>query len=231
MKLTCSSCNQTIFVDDSKIPAAGVFRIKCPKCERIISVSDPVDAAVSPAIEAYVAKEIAAARKEILAAMTSLFGAEPQPVGSEKEKEKESDKKSLISNSDLLEANTILTALRHFGYSVEIATTAADALAKIERNAYDLIVLSESYPDDAAGGQKIMKKLNGMKGHRRRIFLVLLSPSLKTSDPNGAFFHGSNITVNPADIQNIETLIREGQRHFQRLYRVYDLIQSEKSIR
>lgn len=36
MKLTCASCQQPIVLDDAKIPQ-GVFKVKCPKCGKIVT--------------------------------------------------------------------------------------------------------------------------------------------------------------------------------------------------
>src|SRR5437588_6059090 len=96
MKLTCGNCQQQVQVDESKIPT-GSFKIKCPKCGKIITsqkelagaaaeaaAANTFDATVaapsggmpeiSPAVEAFVKREMANLRKEILGSMQSLFG-------------------------------------------------------------------------------------------------------------------------------------------------------------
>ncbi|HSP05949.1 MAG TPA: zinc-ribbon domain-containing protein, partial [Acidobacteriota bacterium] len=36
MKLTCANCRQQIVLEDAKLPQ-GVFKVKCPKCGKIVT--------------------------------------------------------------------------------------------------------------------------------------------------------------------------------------------------
>jgi hypothetical protein len=89
-----------------------------------------------------------------------------------------------------------------------------------------------NFPDDKDGGTKIISRINGWKpAARRETFVVLISANIKSADASAAFFHGANITVNKEEIRNLEHLIREGQRRFHEIYRVFNRILEEKTER
>src|SRR4026208_1302015 len=93
MVLVCSGCKNQITLEEASVPE-GVFKVRCTGCGKIITAqrtshasqsppiierSKPVapamesGATISPAIESFLKKEIANAKKEILDAMQSLF--------------------------------------------------------------------------------------------------------------------------------------------------------------
>ena len=110
------------------------------------------------------------------------------------------------------------------------APNAAKAIKKVESNFYQLITVDHAFPDDKEGGNKIIAKINGQKpAQRRQNFVVLISANVKSADANAAFFHGANITVNKEEIRNLEAHIREGQRHYDQIYSVFNRLMAEKN--
>lgn len=271
MKLTCINCQHQIHVDDSKIPG-GVFKVKCPKCGKIVtgqkevaaqagsaatppsvSAADELQAAYSthspqPAAETpgsgggngdselhrLVKTEVGHLRKELMGSLASLFGHgkdwKLDRHSGEEEEEDDFSKKALICEDDSAFVEIISDALKRLGYKVDIARTTAEALKRIENGAYNLITVDYNFPDDKEGGVKIIARLNGQKSSvRRETFVVLISVNVKSADASAAFFHGANITVNKEEIRHLEHLIREGQRRFHDLYRVFNRIVEEKN--
>lgn len=244
MKFTCSSCQNPIQIDDAKVPA-GSFKIKCPKCQKVISLSAPVsappaeasseqeDASASPELQNFVKKEVAATKREILAAMQSLFGGDFKWQTEESpDRRSELGKKALICEDDQQFIDIIQPALKRLGFNAEIARSTAEAIKKVEQNFYDLITVDYVFPDDKEGGNKIIAKINGQKPvQRRQQFIVLISANIKSSDASAAFFHGANVTVNKDEIKNLEALIQEGQRHYQQIYNVFNRVLTDKNER
>jgi hypothetical protein len=56
---------------------------------------------------------------------------------------------------------------------------------------------------------------------RRRLFFVLLSPSLRTMDAHAAFLNNVNAIVNVADIEQLERIMEVALREFNELYREF----------
>lgn len=271
MKLACSNCQQQIQIDDARVPA-GVFKVKCPKCGKVvtgqkdasasthpaslsagISAADELQAAYdspsrdvssSPAadngngggsadIRGQIKQEIGHLRQELFSSLGSLFGQgkvwHPEKHGITKV-EDDFDRKALICEDDAAFREIITTSMKNLGYSIETAATTAEALKKIELQPYNVITVDYNFPDDKEGGVKILGKINGQKPNiRRQTFVVLISANIKSADASAAFFHGANITVNKEEIRNLEHLIRDGQRRFNELYRVFNRIVEEKN--
>src|SRR5262245_61991850 len=236
MKLTCSSCQQQLVVDDSKVPAS-VFKIKCPKCGKMItgqkpasmsdtgsrpaapktSAADELQAVYlsqsNPAIvqppasapsngenadktdpastEVLIKREVAAVRRELMHAMSSLFGGSGRHFGhSDGSQDDEDDgftKKALICEDDESFIEVISAAVKHLGFSIDVARSTMEALKKVETGAFDLVTVDYVFPDDKEGGNKILAKLNGLPTQsRRETFVVLISASIKSSDANAA---------------------------------------------
>ncbi|PWT93605.1 MAG: hypothetical protein C5B54_01585 [Acidobacteria bacterium] len=256
MKLVCSQCQQAVQIDDAKVPA-GTFKVKCPKCSNVITaqkaapsssaaenitaavVESPVSDASSSegdvplATQAFVKKEIAAMKNEILAAMASLFGGDTKwrEAGASPEADMDDplSKKALICSGEDSQIDFISSVLRRLGYALDVARGATEAIKKMDAGSFNLVITCSSLPDDAEAGTKIIGKLNGQKpAMRRQTFIIVVSPTLKNGDSNAAFFQGANLTVNANELKNLETLIREGQRHFQQIYSVFSRVLAEK---
>ena len=239
MKILCSSCQNEIHLDDTKVPE-GVFKIKCPKCGKLVTAHRPAPATqastsaaaagesekVSPAVEAYIKKEIAAAKNEIMGVLQALLRSDSGWPGSSGNFDVRSgdplDKRVLNCQQDSATLDAISSTLRSMGYQVENTTVAAEAVKKLESSIYQIVIVNYALSDDKDGGRKIIGRINGWKPlQRRQTFIVLVSPHVKTSDANQAFLHGVNLTVHEADIANLEALIREAQRLYQQLYHTF----------
>jgi predicted Zn finger-like uncharacterized protein len=236
MILVCPSCKNQITLDDASVPE-GVFKVRCTSCGKIITSqrhpeSPPATVAssgmterktaseqsVSPAVEAFVQREIAAAKKEILDAMQSLFrgtGISPN------QGENANANRALICSGDPIASQKLTAAAKNLGYQAENAVTAADSLKCLDAF-YSLILIDPSFADDAEAAKKLVGRVNIRKSQERReMFVVLISPTLKTLDGNSAFLNGVNLIVNQGDLQNIEASIKQSQKDFQQMYAAY----------
>ena len=247
MKLTCPHCQNILQLDDAKVPA-GQFKIKCPKCTKIItSQKDASQAAesaaasiperiesgddqISPGVRQFIESEVAAMKKEITGAMVSFFGeGKWEETEESKERDQFTAKKALVCEDDQSFVDLISGVARKLGYSVDVANNTVDAIKKVDSGYYQMVTVESAFPDDPEGGAKILAKLNAQKpAQRRQTFVVLISSTVKSADANAAFFLGANITINKAEIKNLDAVIREGQRHFQQMYAMFNRILDEK---
>lgn len=177
--------------------------------------TDPTD--VSPAVQAFVRDQLGAAKKEILAAMQSLFQG-GRINQSDSEEDLVSSRKALICSADAQLIDTLTTSLKEMGYQSESCSAVIEGL-KVVDSQYGLIIIDPIFPDDPEGSKKLIGRINSKKAvDRRQTFLVLISSSQKTLDGNSAFFSGVNLIINKADLNNFETTVRQSQKNFHQMY-------------
>lgn len=229
--LTCLECGHSFELPDSKIPSAR-FNVKCPACRKVFQASvegipstrGTVWDEVRPEIENLIKMQLESVRKEMMGAASPLREAPPRSdsVG----------KRALVCESDQAIAQQILKVLQLLGYSVQICSTVSEALTRLESGFYDVITSDTSFADDSEGGQKIIVKVNARKqDERRRMFLAVVSQSMKTLGPQSAFFYGANIFIQKSDLQNLENLLQEGMRYYSGVYGNYFEILEESAER
>ncbi len=228
-----------------KLPPAP-FRIKCPSCSNLITVTreEPaaVQVAVSPPsmseihsnpannVEEIVKNEVAKAKKEIFEALATLFGADISNVQNRQDKQLADERKrALICESDQPTIDQIKVVLKQLGYQVDNVKTSAEALKKMDQSTYQLITVGSDFPDAKDGAAKILGRINGQKSEQRRqTFVVSISSTVKNTDGTTAFLHGANIIVNKDDLSRLENMILEGQRRFQQIYHHFSDLLLEK---
>lgn len=247
MRVACSQCQNQIQIDDAKVPS-GSFKIKCPKCGSIQTLQGTGAAAAAAAaaeaeagdnaevtseVEALIRREVGAVRKEIINGLRSSLGIEAR-FDDDEESSAAADigKRALICEDDQVFVDIVSATLKKMGYSIDVAKSTAEAIKKVESGFYTLVTVDYVFPDDKEGGNKIIGKLNGQKpAQRRQTFVVLISANIKSADANAAFFHGANITINKDEIKNLEAHIRDGQRHFQQIYSIFNRVLEDKNER
>ena len=252
MVLVCSSCKNQITLEDASVPegifkvrctgcgklitaqrtvpaaqpptpqppttSSGSFS---PVIEKNRQVTDS-QVNVSPAVEAFIKKEINAAKKEILEAMQSLFTG----TGMIKTQQNESgiSQKALICSGDPVVSQSLSQAAQSMGYATDAAVTTADSMRSLDMN-YSLILIDPSFSDDLEAGKKLIGRINSRKAvDRRNIFVVLISSTHKTLDGNAAFMNGVNLIVNKAELNALVPSIKQSQRDFHQMYAAYNAV-------
>jgi len=54
---------------------------------------------------------------------------------------------------------------------------------------------------------------------RRRTYVILISPQLRTMDTYLAFANGVNLTIHPEDVDSFQAIFERSMRDFNELYR------------
>jgi len=242
VNLTCLHCDKQIHIEDSRVPE-GVFKVRCPGCGKIITAErdaespDPPkqsasqqSAPVSQVTESFVKREIAALRQEIMDLMKGAPTVPPaQNIQPDAETGEIVGNVALVCESDPATSMAISNTLKKLGYAVEVAGTAAECLKRLEARPYRIVTVDAAFPDDKDGGNQIIGRINGMKPVARRLtFLANISANTRTLYSGSAFFQGTNIAVNKADLPKLETLIRDGLQQFQHFYRIFNRLIADK---
>jgi PleD family two-component response regulator len=114
-------------------------------------------------------------------------------------------------------------ALDEARFDLHIADTAVDALQQLRETKDDIIVLDPQFDQAKQGGVGMLQHVNGLTPtYRRRMYLVLVSPQLKTLDTYLAFVNGANLTVNTEDIGQFQQILERSMRDFNEIYHPFN---------
>jgi hypothetical protein len=90
----------------------------------------------------------------------------------------------------------------------------------MRENQMDVVLLDPQFDLVEQGAAFVMREVNVLRpAQRRRLFFVLLSPSLRTMDAHSAFLSNVNATVNLQDLDDLPKFLDSGLRAFNELYK------------
>jgi CheY-like chemotaxis protein len=215
----------TIGIDDSKVPSSA-FSIKCPRCRETITVKPPPRE--EPTLAARGRPQVPeghgpGAQPDAMALLTELFsslanrGVAGEGAGSW------ARRRILLCHNDDGVRQRMREALEEANYELHVADNALDALAQLRETKDEIIVLDPQFDQAKQGGVAMLQHVNGLTpNYRRRVYLVLVSPQLKTLDTYLAFINGVNLTVNVDDIGEFQQIIERSIRDFNETYHPFN---------
>ena len=104
-------------------------------------------------------------------------------------------------------------------YQVFVAQDARQAIERMRENRLDLVILDPRFDPVEQGFAFVTREVNVLRPvQRRRVFFVLLSPTMRTMDAHAAFLNNVNAVVNTNDIVELPKLIEHRPREFNELY-------------
>ncbi|HJZ12160.1 MAG TPA: zinc-ribbon domain-containing protein [Acidobacteriota bacterium] len=237
MQLRCGSCQHQFLIDDAKVPQ-GPFKVRCPKCTKIVSAQKNESGAgeaepeIGTAIQSFVAKEITRLKKEILESIGQQSGKISIPSSSSSAQALlKGTNKALICGSDQIYVDSISGTLDRMGYSSDIAQTIADAIKRIDANSYSLVTVDSNLSGEQEDWRKAVDRLNSQKSlNRRHTFVILIAENVKSADSAAAFFNGVNMIVNRGELGNLKNFITDGQKYFQQFYDLFTRVSEERNL-
>ena len=109
------------------------------------------------------------------------------------------------------------------GYKVFVAEDARQAVDRMRENLLDIVLLDPRFDPVEQGPVFITREVNILRpAQRRRLFFVLLSPSLRTMDAHTAFLNNVNAIINVSEIDELPSLIERRVREYNELYRDFN---------
>lgn len=116
----------------------------------------------------------------------------------------------------------IKAALQELGFKVHIPSNSAEAVERMRKNSYEVIVLDEEYAGSTAHDNQVLKTIHSMAMPvRRYIFVALLGKQFKTFDNMTAFAKSVNAVVNVNDLPQLKGILRQGIAENDQFYRVF----------
>src|SRR5204862_4724717 len=118
---------------------------------------------------------------------------------------------------------TLARRLTESDYEVYVAEDTRQAIERMRANKLDLVLLDPQFDIAEQGAAFVVREINVMRpSQRRRLFFVLLSPSMRTMDAHSAFLNNVNATINVCDIQEVPAILEVALREFNELYRDFN---------
>ncbi len=234
MLAQCPQCATKVQIDDAKVPDKP-FRVRCPKCQGLISLpgraAAPAEAA-SGALEpppatgpAPVSEPAPAASPFDLPAAEAGASAAPDPFAvanalARREKLQEGQNDALVALAGPAAAH-VHTALEKLGYHVDTVDDVEEGARLLEQGAYELAVTAR---DTAAAGRPAtlsQRILRLPPEARRRVFVVLVGDEFRSGDGTQAWSAQADLVLSTADAARAEGLVRATLAERRRLYQPF----------
>lgn len=236
MLAQCPQCATKVQIDDAKVPDKP-FRVRCPKCQGLISLpgraAAPAEAA-SGALEpppapgpagAPFSEPAPAASPFDLPAAEAGASAAPDPFAvanalARREKLQEGQNDALVALAGPAAAH-VHAALEKLGYHVDTVDDVEEGARLLEQGAYELAVTAR---DTAAAGRPAtlsQRILRLPPEARRRVFVVLVGDEFRSGDGTQAWSAQADLVLSTADAARAEGLVRATLAERRRLYQPF----------
>jgi CheY-like chemotaxis protein len=129
---------------------------------------------------------------------------------------------ALICMDDDDRQTAVSAALEQLGYAAEVAAGAADAIDRMRKTTYPVVVVDETYEGAAPPDNPVLRALGSMAmSVRRYMFVALVGADVKTLDNATAFSRSVNAMVNVNDLGQLVTVLRRAIADNDQFYRVF----------
>lgn len=210
--------------DDDRLPTEP-FDVLCPRCRQSVTIMPPpkedpklpgITGLLEPLAGAGASDQANPLR--MLAEMLMAGLKKSQPAAQTDNKWQR--RPVLLCLDDAQAREKLRAALDPSLYETFSADYAPEAIEILHDTRAEVIVLSPNFDPDHQGGAAMMQYINALTPQvRRRAYVVLVSPQLRTLDTYLAFANGVNLTVHPEDILSFQSVFERSVRDFNELYR------------
>ena len=250
MIIVCQECNSRLQVDETKVPSRS-FSVRCPKCNsNINSAPNPGPAGhsalalgESPATEnprehpplpappfeletrTAEAKAAAPATERLAELLADLLNQQARTVSTVPgSRPSWNPRKVLVCVSEDAREK-VARSLAETGLQVFVARDTSQAVERMRENQLDIVVLDARFDPVEQGSVFVTREVNMLRpAQRRRLFFVLLSPSLRTMDAHAAFLNNVNATVNLNDLADLPQLLEHRVKEYNDLYKDFNSV-------
>ncbi|MBI4611039.1 MAG: response regulator [Candidatus Rokubacteria bacterium] len=142
------------------------------------------------------------------------------PEAAEHEAFEENQRLALVCHDAAEAQGAIKGALQELGFKVHIAGSPSDAIERMRKIAYEVVVLDEEFQGATPHDNPVLQAIRSMPmASRRYIFVGLLGKQFKTLDNMMAFAKSVNVVVNSNDLPQIKGVLRQGMSDNEVFYR------------
>ena len=139
------------------------------------------------------------------------------------------DARAALVCEDVLERQAVIkTALEQIGFSMLAVKNADEAITRLRRDVYELVIVDEQYEGATPLDNKVLAAVRAMAmSHRRGMFVALLGREFKTFDNVVAFARSVNVVVNLNDLPHLPAILKKGIAEHVDFYRVFRQVLAE----
>ena len=235
--IVCQNCSTRLQFDEEKAPSRNVT-LRCPKCNNTVSATSSSPASEQGALSASPStdhprydrptaqpfqvateKPVAESSANAEEALRALLGMLNQSGERGGQTNSRSKRNILVCTAEN-HRESIARKLSEDGYQVFIAEDTRQAVETMRANKMEIVLLDPQFDPMEQGSLFVVREINILRPpHRRRVFFVMLSPSLRTLDAHAAFLNNCNAVVNLQDLNDLPRILEVGLREFNELYR------------
>ena len=215
----CPQCTTKVQIDDAKVPDKP-FRVRCPKCQSLISLPGrTADAAASPAAEPAPASQSVEAAGPVAAERDAdPFAAAAAVARREKHPDGQND--ALVALSGPAAAQ-VQVALEKIGYRVDVVEDVEEGARLLEQGVYELAATAREAAPAGRPPTLSQRILRLPPDARRRVFVVLVGDDFRSGDGTQAWAAQADLVLATADAHRCENLVRATIGERKRLYQPY----------
>ncbi len=162
--------------------------------------------------------------EEIGRMLVSLFQKVPDMNTSEPGARPAWDRRKTLVCASEKHREAIARLLAEENYKVFVAQDTRQAVERMRANQIEVLVLEPEFDLIEQGAAFVTREVQVLRpAQRRRLFVVLVSPSLKTLDAHAAFLNNVNALVNTKEMDHLPRILEQGLREYNELYREFNL--------
>lgn len=208
IKITCTSCQKPLSLDETKLPMREVT-FPCPVCKAKLTVDRRTMESGAPAAAP--------------AAATVTHEAE---LHAPDEHENEFGAKALIVGANL---PAVRQAAKLIGFLPVAHENAMKAREYLMQELPQVVFLC---PEQLTAPplEQMQPMISLTPSDRRKTFLILVADGLKTLDGNAAFLYGVNLVVARKDLAQFPEIYREAHAAHERLYASMNAVNRERQL-
>ena len=231
MTSTCPQCSMSLSFETNRLPSES-FTVLCPRCRQTVTVAPPraeepvLPEAQSPVTTPLDGGDGSHPQAELLRSIASLLsggGQTPAPrpgPPAKVEMDKWQRRRVLLCLDDPQMRERIRAALDQERYELFSANLVPEATELLNESRAEVLVLSPTFDGDHQGGSVMISNIGRLTPQkRRRTYVILISPQLRTMDTYLAFANGVNLTIHPEDVDSFQAIFERSVRDFNELYR------------
>ena len=245
MIIVCQKCDTRLQVDEAKVPSRP-FVIRCPKCNSSVdsgssnSTSEKEVGTGESATPEYrfeqpnpaplfepqqkASESGAGGGAEKLAELLQGLIAQPGVAGRHQPYVRPAwnPRKALVCVPEEYR-NAVAHNLAENGYQVFVAQDTRQAVDRMRENLMDVVLLDPRFDPAEQGPIFVAREVNILRpAQRRRLFFVLLSPTLRTMDSHTAFLNNVNAIINTNELEELPKIIEHRVREFNEFYKDFN---------
>lgn len=139
------------------------------------------------------------------------------------------DKTALVCCDNIEYQNQIMDVLTRMDYKIHVGYYLEDIAMKIRSHTYNVIIVYENFMGMTLADNSVLHELQAQPmGQRRFQYIVLAGESFSTADRLSSFIFSTCLTVHPADLSQLEVLLRKGVTEHEDFYHTFKSVQKER---